>query len=134
MNVTSFGRTNYFPLLPESATAFRSRMSDFGFQVVESDDQVAILGSEEWPPSIYENDVDDTFELEKDVMPHVPEGHIVVAFSITHEGMRSIGGYSEACINDNGETHSVAINLDSIYQLAAKEFEIPLDQIKMAQL
>jgi hypothetical protein len=133
MNVTSFGRTNYFPLLPESEAAFRKRMADFGLEVVENGDGVALIGSEEWPPSMLdENDNDVTFSLEQDVMPHVPDGHVVIAFSNCQEGMRSVGGDSEACINDEGETHSVSICLDSIYALASKEFEIPVEQIKRA--
>jgi hypothetical protein len=67
-------------------------------------------------------DVD--FFLEDIVMKYVPENEVFVIQGSGAEKQRYVTGYSSAFIKQDGEVHSLHINLDDIYATAKNEWGV----------
>lgn len=72
--------------------------------------------------------------FEKHIMPFIDVGQVLVAFQIGNENLRYLTGWTCAYIRDeDNQVRKVEIDLNHVYERAAKELEVDVSQISIAE-
>lgn len=136
-NWEGVARTNYFTPLDLGKLEALAQQASFVVypSIVASAPKVA-LGSTEggWPSMIYDEEKDEErdFSFEKDIMPLVAEGEVVILQEAGYEGQRYVTGNAVAFQRQGDLVRSVQVNIDDIYKLAAENFCVSVEEISKA--
>jgi hypothetical protein len=88
-------------------------------------------GDEGWPSSFLDDETAEPveFNVGDSICPFMEDGEVLVVQCIGSETMHYVTGYAEAWHSDG---RLVTLNLDRIYDDAAKAFDMPKSQITIA--
>lgn len=139
MNYCGFARSNHF--LVKDEPAFRTWAADLDLQVNTNSYNagatklfsVISLDDGGWPStrkSCCDSHQDDNVDIPSELAAHLQEGEIAILMEVGHEGDRYYIGTAHA-VHSNGSV--VSINLDDIYALAGRTFQVPTESITLCQ-
>ena len=136
-NYYGYARSNYVRIIDEEGLV--KSLEGLSVKVYLSQDNPelsCLLCDNEsgWMTARYdeESGEETEFSFEKDVMPFIAEGEVLIVQEIGNEKLRYLVGQSVAFVRKGDTVQSIGIGMDNIYELASKEFEIPADQITQA--
>ena len=130
MDYYATGRTNYFKV--KDVDKFNNWVTSFGGEVISKDGQTELVG-------IIVNGIPDMkrsedselveFDFYEELKGHLKKGQVAVYTESGSEGHRYVVGCAVAVCPGKED---VAVNIDSIYDLAAKSFHVRKGRITEA--
>jgi len=121
-NYYGYARSNYFKV--KDKEQFKQLCSNLNVEMIEKDDKVGFICSEDdcgsLPSSVYDeiNEDDVDIDLIDEISNHLVEGEVAVMMESGHEKLCYVTGYAVA-VNWKGE--EISISLNDIYEKAQKE-------------
>lgn len=135
-NYYGAGRTNAFRV--KNVAALKGALEDADVEVVEEGPGTAVVllvndpdGGGYWGTALFDDDgefVDELFVPDM-IAEHLEDGEVAVFVHAGAEKLRYITGYSIA-VHSSGQ--QVRVELDDIYALAARSFDVEPSQISEA--
>ena len=132
MDYYSTGRTNYFKV--KDVEEFQKWVTSFGGQFIESSKKKPLVGLllDNGIPDMRHGPDDELIEFDfwTELKDHLTPEQVAIWMEAGSEGHRYIIGQAIAVMA--GTKKEVNICTDSIYELAAKKFKVPVNSISQA--
>ena len=130
-------RTNYVTV--DDLDGLRKALEPWPIEVQESDRTPGVVAlfdraDSGWPSlSTDENGEDIELDVATTIMPFVREGELLVLMEVGHEGRRYLHGSSDAWVRQGEQVRHTRLELNDIYQQAARDFGLDQSAIRYAE-
>ena len=128
MDFNGVGRTNYFRV--KDKDAFKKWVELCGLKLIEKGGRVGLVTDNGYPDSRHDPADPDVervdFNFFDELRAHLPAGEVAIYMDTGNEGHRYCAGFAVALMAGKSD---VCINIDDIYDLAAKKFRVARKRI-----